>query len=431
LHKIFLLLEHLLFIGYLLFFSWLVTKVKFFTKTGFSSPQLIILLLLKVMAGIFYGWIGLYYGNMAQMQDTWGYHLNSKIEYQLLLDHPGEYLTNLFQNPYEGGFMKFFTAQDSIWNDLKGNSFIKILSIFNIFSFGHYYVNVIIYSFISLFGAFAIFRVMDHAFPGKKVQVAIATFLVPSFLYWCSGIHREGLIFLGISIVVYQVYFGSVENRFSFKRILYILLGLLLMTLLRNFLLVILLPALFVWLLCIKWPRYTVAIYSFSYLFFIIAFFNLRAIKPEMDFPQAVVNKQQEFLKLQGASTIPITKLEPTAISFLKNTPQAISLAIIRPYPKDVRHLLSLAAAVEINLLLALFIVYLLFGIKNNPKKNFIWFCIFFSFSLLLAIGFSQNNLGAIVRYRSIVFPFLIVPLVAGIDWGRFFQLFNGKRNNH
>ena len=414
-----------------MFFSWLVTKVKFFTKTGLSSPQLIILLLLKVMAGIFYGWIGLYYGNMAQMQDTWGYHVNSKIEYQLLLDHPGEYLTNLFYNPYDGSFMSFFTAQNSIWNDLKGNSFIKILSIFNIFSFGHYYVNVIIYSFISLFGAFAIFRVMDHAFPGKKLQVALATFLVPSFLYWCSGIHREGLIFLGISIVVYQVYFGSVENRFSFKRVLYIFLGLLLMTLLRNFLLVILLPALFVWLLSIKWPRRTVAIYCVSYLIFVFAFFNLRAIKPEMDFPQAVVNKQQEFLKLQGASTIPITKLEPTALSFLKNTPQAISLAIIRPYPKDVRHLLSLAAAVEINLLLALFIVYLLFGIKNNPKKNFIWFCIFFSFSLLLAIGFSQNNLGAIVRYRSIVFPFLIVPLVAGIDWSRFFQLFNGKRNNH
>jgi hypothetical protein len=273
---------------------------------------------------------------------------------------------------------------------------------------------------------------MNHAFPGKKVQVVLATFLVPSFLYWCSGIHREGLIFLGISIVVYQVYFGSVENKFSIKRILYILLGLLLMTLLRNFLLVILLPALFVWLLCIRWPKHTAAIYCFSYLFFIIAFFNLRSIRPEMDFPQAVVNKQQEFLKLQGgASTIPITKLEPTAISFLKNTPQAISLAVIRPYPKDVRHLLSLAAAVEINLLLALFIVYLLFGIKNNPKKNFIWFCIFFSFSLLLAIGFSQNNLGAIVRYRSIVFPFLIVPLVAGIDWNRFFQLFNGKRNNH
>ena len=383
------------------------------------------------MAGIFYGWIGLYYGNMAQMQDTWAYHVFSKAEYQLLWDRPGEYLTNLFNNPYGGGFMKFFTAQDSIWNDLKGNSFIKILSIFNIFSLGHYYVNVIIYSFVSLFGAFAIFRVMNHAFPGKKLQVAIATFLVPSFLYWCSGIHREGLIFLGISIVVYHVYFGSVENRFSFKRILYILLGLLLMTLLRNFLLIILLPALLVWLLCIRWPKHTAAIYCCSYLFFIIMFFNLRTVRPEMDFPQAVVNKQQEFLKLQGATTIPITKLEPTAISFLKNTPQAISLAVIRPYPKDVRHLLSLAAAVEINSLLALFIVYLLFGIKNNPKKNFIWFCIFFSFSLLLAIGFSQNNLGAIVRYRSIVFPFLIVPLVAGIDWGKFFLVFNGKRNNH
>ncbi len=430
-HKIFFLLEHLLFIGYLLFFAWLVTRVKFFTKTGLSSPQLIILFLLKVMAGIFYGWIGLYYGNMAQMLDTWAYHVNSKVEYQLLLDHPGEYFTNLFYNPYEGGFMKFFTAENSIWNDLKGNSFIKILSVFNIFSFGHYYVNVIIHSFITLFGSFAIFRVMDHAFPQKRIQILLATFLLPSFLYWGSGIHREGLIFLGISIVVYQVYFASVENKFSLKRVLYILLGLLLMTLLRNFLLVILLPALFVWLLCIKWPKHTVAIYCFAYLIFIVAFFNVRKLNPELDFPQAVVNKQQEFLKLSGGSTVPITTLEPTAISFLKNTPQAFTISAIRPYPKDVKHLLSLAAAVEINLLLVLFVIYILFSIKNNPKRSFIWFCIFFSFSLLLAIGFTQNNLGAIVRYRSIVFPFLVVPLVAGIDWDKFFQVFNNKRNNH
>ena len=238
-HKIyFLALEYILFLGYLLFFSWLVTRVKFFTKTGLSSPQLIILFLLKVLAGIFYGWIGRYYGNLAQMQDTWGYHLNSLQEYQLLLKDPVDFFTNIFYNPYDGGFMKFFISQDSYWSDIKGNFFIKILSIFNLFSFGHYYVNVIIYSFVSLFGPIAIFRVMNHAFPGKRLQVLLATFLIPSFLYWCSGIHKEGLIFLGISIAVYHVYFASVENKITIKRIFLVILGLMLMMILRNFLII-------------------------------------------------------------------------------------------------------------------------------------------------------------------------------------------------
>jgi len=421
-------LEYILFLGYLLFFSWLVTRVKFFTKTGFSSPQLIILFLLKVLAGIFYGWIGRYYGNLAQMQDTWAFHMSSLPEYQLLISDPGTYFANIFYNPYEGGFMKFFTSQDSYWSDIKGNFFIKILSLFNLFSFCHYYVNVIIYSFLSLFGAVAVFRVMNHAFPGKRIQIALASFFIPSFLYWCSGIHKEGLIFLGISIIVYNIYFASVEKKFTIKRILWILLGLFLMTILRNFLIVMAVPAILAWILSIKWPKHTIAIYGFIYLFCVIAFFNVRKINPELDFPQAVVNKQQEFLKLvPGGSTIPIKTLEPTAISFLTNTPQAITLSAIRPYPSDVRHLLSLAAASEINLLLMLLILCILFHTSLKPGRGFIFFCVFFSASVLLSIGFSVNNLGAIVRYRSIVLPFLIIPVVAGIDWSRLIKVFGPK----
>jgi hypothetical protein len=424
-------LQYLLFLGYLLLFSWLVTRVRFFKRTGLTAPQLIIIFLFKVLAGIFYGWIGRYYGNLAQMQDTWGYHINSLQEYQLLLNDPGAYFTNLFYNPYEGSFMKFFTSQDSYWSDIKGNFFIKVLSVFNIASFGSYYVNVIIYAFVSLFGAVAIFRVMDHAFPGRRTPLVLAVFFIPSFLYWCSGIHKEGLIFLGIAIAVYHVYFASVEKKVTFKRVLWIFLGLFLMMILRNFLIVLLLPALMAWLLSIKWPRYTVPVYSFIYFVSILAFFNLRKINPAYDFPQAVVNKQQEFLKLApGGSTIPIKRLEPTAISFLKNTPQAITLSAIRPYPGDIRHLLSLAAATEIVILLFLVTLFLLFRTPITASKGFMWFCIFFSAAVLLSIGFSVNNLGAIVRYRSIVLPFLIIPVVTCTDWKRFIRVIGPKSSN-
>lgn len=206
------------------------------------------------------------------------------------------------------------------------------------------------------------------------------------------------------------------------------LLGLLLMTLLRNFLIVMAIPAIAAWILSVKWPKHTLAIYSCVYLFCAIAFFNVRKINADYDFPQAVVNKQQEFLKLApGGSTIPIKQLEPTAVSFLTNTPQAITLSAIRPYPSDVRHLLSLAAASEINLLLMLFILFLFFNTPLKPSRGFILFCVFFSVSVLLSIGFSVNNLGAIVRYRSIVLPFLIIPIVAGIDWERFYKVIGPK----
>jgi hypothetical protein len=427
-------LEYLLFVGYLILFAWLVTKVKFFTLTGLSKPQLIIIFLLKMMAGIFYGWIGLYYGGLAQMQDTWAFHMASIPESQLLYSNPEEYFTNLLRDPYEGGVSKFFDSNDSYWSDLKGNVFIKILSVFNILSFGNYYVNVIFYSFITLFGAIAIYKVMIDVFPAKKTPILFATFLVPSFLYWTSGLHKEGLIFTGIGLITYIIYFSVKEKRLGFKRLLGLIIGLLLILVLRNFIIIIILPAIMAWLLANRWPKYGLTIFSSLYLLFGILFFTVRYINPSLNFPQAVVNKQQEFMELKGGnSTIQIKKLQPNAISFLKNTPQAINLSTIRPYPSDVHHILSLAAAMEINALLLMFVLFIFFRTNGHKSKNLAYFCLFFSFSLLLAIGFSVNNLGAIVRYRSIIMPLLIIPMAAQIDWARLSNLFriNIKNTNN
>lgn len=425
-------LEYLLFVAYLVLFGWLATKVKFFRLTGLSKAQVVIIFLLKIMAGIFYGWIGLYYGDLAQMQDTWSFHVGGIQEYHLLYNDPQEYFTNLFRDPYDGGVKKFFDSNDSYWNDLKGNIFIKILSVFDIFSFGHYYVNVIFYSFVTLFGVTAIYRVMSDVFPGRKTAVLIATFLVPSFLYWSSGLHKEGLIFTGMSFVIYVVYFFLKEKRMGVMRMLCLVAGLLLLLALRNFIIIILLPALAAWIVADRFPKYRIAIFSGMYLLFGLFFFNARYVNPHLDFPQAVVNKQQAFMKLVGGnSSVPITQVEPTAVSFLKNTPQAINLSAIRPYPSDVRHILSLAAATEINSLLLLFAIFLFFHYRKQKPKTVILFCIFFSATFLLSIGFSVNNLGAIVRYRSIILPLLIVPMAAGIDWYRLAKFLNMKGKNY
>ncbi|HEV8506153.1 MAG TPA: hypothetical protein VGQ53_12155 [Chitinophagaceae bacterium] len=413
-------MEYLLFAVYLILFAWLATRTTFFTRSGLSKPQLVIIFLLKVMAGIFYGWVGIYYGNHAQMVDTWSYHYSSIQEYKLLFQDPSEYMVNLFHDPYSGGVFKFFGTEDSYWNDLKGNSFIKILSVFNIFSFGNYYTNVIFYSFISMFGPIAIYRVMDDVYPGKKWQLLVSIFLVPSFLYWTSGLHKEGLIFLGFSLVIFNLYLGFKKKSFSLANILFIILGLLLVLVFRNFLIIILIPALVAWLFAFKFFRKPLTVFGICYIFFVIFFFTAKYINSNLDFPQVVVTKQKEFVSLHGNSSVPMKELEPTFTSFVLNMPQTLSLSILRPYPSDVRHILSLAAATETDLLLLLFLVFLFFPNKKNNQSQptiFICFCLFLSFSVLITIGYSVNNIGAIVRYRSIILPFLLTPLFCRINW--------------
>jgi hypothetical protein len=153
----------------------------------------------------------------------------------------------------------------------------------------------------------------------------------------------------------------------------------------------------------------------------------LRYVDPRLDFPRAVVNKQQAYIQMvPGNSSIPIKQLKPNVGSFIKNTPQAISLAAIRPYPSDIYHLLSMAAAVEINLILLFLLILVFWRRKDGPVSwPVIWFILFFSLSLLLVVGFSVNNLGAIVRYRSIILPLLVTPMILSINWERISRYFS------
>lgn len=382
------------------------------------------------MAGIFYGWVGIYYGNHAQMVDTWSYHYSSIEEYKLLYQNPSEYFVNLFRDPYSGGILKFFETKESYWSDLKGNFFIKILSIFNIFSLGNYYTNVIFYSFISMFGPIAFYRVMNDVYPGKKWPLVIAVFLIPSFLYWASGLHKEGFIFLGFSLVIYNVYFGLKRKKISTGNILLILLGLITVLIFRNFLIINLLPALIAWFLASKFFKKPLTVFGICYIFFVILFFTAKYITPALDFPQVVVDKQKSFVALHGNSSVPMKELEPDFSSFIINTPQTISLSMLRPYPSDVRHIFSLAAAVETDVLLLLFFVFLFFHKKRRRQTQstiFIYFCLFLSLSVLITIGYSVNNIGAIVRYRSIILPLLLAPLFCRINWQRINKLFQNN----
>ncbi len=383
------------------------------------------------MAGIFYGWIGIYYGLYAYMSDTWGYHYLSVDEYKLLFQNPSEYFSSFFHSGYEDKYGRFFASENSWWNDLKSNMFIKFLSLVNVFTFGNYYVNVIFYSFITFVGPVAMYRVFSDVFPGKKVHVLLATFLIPSFAYWTSGVHKDGLVFMAISLIIYHVYFGLKEKIFKLSRIFSLFIAFIIILSFRNFLLVIMIPALFAWILSYKMQRKIALIFISTYLVSGILFFSLRYIAPGLDFPQSVVDKQKAFKTLQGNSGFDFPELKPTVGSFLMNTPRALSSTTLRPHPGDVKHILSMAAASETAFLLLLFLLFLFWRTNGIKSTSFIWFCIFFSFSFLLLIGFTVNFLGAIVRYRSIILPFLLVPVISLIDWERIYSiLFNNIKNN-
>ncbi|WP_018631011.1 hypothetical protein [Niabella aurantiaca] len=415
-------MEVFLFSIYLLLFSWCITQIRFFRNSGLSRFQLVALFLLKVGMGIAYGWINWYSDLGPGKTDTWTLHAESLKETKILLTSPVSYITSFFYNPYTNSFGSFFASSASYWNNLKNESYIRIESVFNCFSFGSYFINIIFYVFLTYFGVVALYRVMRRHLEGNSLLLIIACFLAPSFLYWTSGLHKDGLTFLALGTVIYIIYFRKTASK-PVAGYLLLSAALLLLFVLRNHVLLVLLPALVCWILARRFPLHRAGLFAGIYGLAILFFFTAKYLHPSLDFPAIVASKQEAFLHIEGgSSTVPVHRLRPDITGFVQQLPQSAGLVLFRPLASDVKKAIIFPAFLEVVLVWICILLFFLFPKRKPAFRPFSLFLLAFTMSVALMIGYTVNNLGAIVRYRSILFPLLLPPVLMGICWKQLFK---------
>ena len=411
-------MNYLLFAVYLLILCWLMIRVPFIKKTGISSKHILILFLLKILAGIAIGWLSLHYYGTGN--DYWDVNREGWKEYQLLMSNPGEYFTNLFKSGYTHGYGGLFDSFQSFWTDLKNNIIIKLVSVFDIFSRGDYYINSLFFNFIIFFGHVALYRIFTTIYKGQYWPVIAGCFLLPSMLYFTSGIHKDGIVFLMLAILLYQVFFSLQQNRLGIKRILSILAAAVLLFLTRNFIFILLMPALFAWILAAKMKWSPLVTFVGVYIVAGLLLFNFTFFSRSIDPLQTIVQKQTDYLHLPPSATvIKLDSLSPNFKSFLYHAPQSFNHVLLRPYLFELPSTILLPMNIEVLAYEILFILFLFFRRKGDPdtKDVFTWFAVFFTLTAFLFIGYIAPNLGSLVRYRSLFLPLLITPLICRINW--------------
>ena len=205
----------------------------FIRAAGLSNRTIVFLFLLKVAAGLVIGWLSLHFYSGGN--DYWDNNRAGWEEYRLIWSNPIEYFSNLFRSDYQNGYGGLFDSFSSFWNDLRNNLVLKLLSLFNLFSRGNYYINSLFFNYLVFFGHIALYRVFIKIYPGKKVSVIIGSFVLPSLLYFSSGIHRDGLVFLLLCSLFFCLYGILKEKKTGGKRIVLALVSFLLLFLLRSY----------------------------------------------------------------------------------------------------------------------------------------------------------------------------------------------------
>jgi len=411
-------LFYLLYISYSILFCWLITRIKFFTQSGLSKRVLILLFLIRIVFSFIGSYFNLYY---FPVSDSVAFHNGGLAEFDLLLHHTREYFTNIFLDSHSNGYSRFLDVSNSYWNDTKSNLLYKMLSIFDIFSGKNFFINTLFFNFLVFFGVVALYKVFIKIFPDSFYQLIICIFLLPSALFFTAMIHRDGLILLSISMVIYHIFFLRNDHQFSWKKMLIILFFLLLILLVRNFVFITLAPALLAWIIAQRKPKYAFVSFIGVYVLMAVLFFCSGFISPKTNLPEYVSERQIAFIGISklGASTININPLYPNFRSFFNNAPQALNHTLMRPYITEIKSLIYIPFALEIILYELLILILIFYRKKNLSINPLVYFCLFFSISMFLVIGYTVPIMGAIVRYRSIYFILLLLPMACYIDWGK------------
>jgi len=410
-------MEIIYFILYLVLFAWLLNRISFIRNSGLNSSWITALFILKVAAGIAYGW---YYSGIPDFKnqsDTWKFFYDSFPQTTLLKENPLYFFVEMFKNAEGSSYRRFFSSTSSFWADIRHLLMVKLMAVFNLFSGKTYYINVIFYSFITFFGPVALLRILDDVFPGRRQLLTSTIFLFPSFLFWCSGIHKEGLIFLLFAYSCYTIYFGIKNNRKPVYYILVVFLCVSLIFPIRNYMALAIIPFFISWWVAEKWFYRKWIPFIVTLIIGTTLFFGTKLVIPVVDAPAAVIMRKQEFTKLGGESILPQRNLESTFISFLKNAPQALNHSLVRPYITEIYSPFYFLCAIEILLIWILVFIWYFRYRENLFDHSFVLAVFMISFVVLLLIGYIVPQLGAIVRYRSIFIPFILAPIVATIRW--------------
>lgn len=297
---------------------------------------------------------------------------------------------------------------------------IKLNALLMFVSLRVYFVHILFMCFISLIGWVLLTNAIMKAAPYANSIFAIPVMLLPSVLFWTSGVIKEPILVLGLGIFIYGLlHFESQNKQKNLRAILVLLTGAFIIVLIKFFVLACLIPAVIAFLIFKhnQKPGTILIKYVVVNSLLLICAFNISRIVPRIDLQQMLVNKQTHSVKeaayFKAGSRIEIPALDNSAASILKTAPVGIWNTIARPYPWEGKNIMMLASAAE-NILILLFIILCLTlsDFKNFRQLNLLLFLLNFSLAYFALIGICTPVLGNLVRYRAPLLPILLFSLV-------------------
>lgn len=381
-------------------------------------------LTVKIIGALAIGFIYQFYYNGG---DTYNYHTHgSRHIWNAIMDSPQGF--NLIFGGDDLGLYEHY-SRIVFYHDPPSFFIVRIAAVFDLVTFSSYSGTALLFAVVSFAGMWMFFKAFYEQFPHLHKWIALAAFFIPSVFFWGSGLLKDTITIACVGAMMLAMKRVLIDKKLKIGFILILLISAAAIFSIKKYIMLCFFPAAILWVYFSnlgKIRSLAMRILLVPFVVVIVAGSGYWAVLKvgEEDKRYALANIPETaritaydigYYTGKGAgSSYSLGELDGTFANMIGKAPQAINVAIFRPYLWEVRNPLMLIAALE-SFAILLFTVYVLFIRRNVFFKMItdpnIIFCLVFCLTFAFAVGVSTYNFGTLSRYRIPLLPFYVMAL--------------------
>lgn len=381
-------------------------------------------LTVKVIGALAIGFIYQFYYNGG---DTYNYHTHgSRHIWNAIMESPQGF--NLIFGGDLKGLYEYY-SRILFFNDPSSFFIIRIAAIFDLITFSSYSGTAVLFAVVSFIGMWMFFKAFYEQFPHLHKWIALAAFFIPSVFFWGSGLLKDTITLACVGAMMLALKRILIDKSFRISSILLLVLSAYIIFSIKKYVLLCFLPAAILWIYLSNLYRVRSLVMRLLMIPFALAVIAgsgyFAVLKVGESDERYALSKIPETARItaydigfytgRGAgSSYSLGELDGTFGGMILKAPQAVNVALFRPYIWEARNQLMVISALEC-LLILLFTIYVLF-VKRHVFLRMILdpnviFCLTFSITFAFAVGISTYNFGTLSRYRIPMLPFYVMAL--------------------
>ena len=408
---------------------FLIWKLRFFNVGNLPRKLIVVGFLVKLAAGTALGWVYSSYYTDRSKADTFRYFDDSEVLFSSIHDSPKSFFKMITGWDAESPELKVYYDRMNYWYDTyspvnDNRAMIRANAVLRIFSGGHYHIHLVFVCFLALIGIVASTKALSKFHNAYTTPFFMSFIIIPSVVFWGSGLMKDSLGVFALGLTIYTLTNIISKQEFSNRHLGFWIICMLLLMQTRFQLFILMCPIGIAWLIAINAERkiQTVFLVTFTTIslatvlswgaFFDKGFFDQLSEKRNAFIELAVKENSKSLFSTQQMETeFPKVLTEPFT-GFIKSLTQ--------PNFSTNTSTINKIAEIENMMILFILLFLIVLTLRNHTREwsLFLTLCMTLSISYLAITGMVTPVAGALVRYKSALVPFMVIPLLVASGLG-------------